>query len=345
MAHTASDFNVINATPKDIDELNLALSYLDKSSTASSMLDQAKSNGVSINIIHDGGDLYRLSTNTINWDPNSGLLVKVPETDIQTTAGVQSAALGLIHEVAHALDPNLRGNASNPTDDYGNRAEQVAVEQEDKIADELGEVKRYNHGGDPIVEQNSTEHTTQNSDGTFSWAQQEPDGTVTLFGSFKQGSYPDTAPTPSDGEPTQPSPDPTPTQPAPDPTPTQPAPDPIAPGEGDPGEGGDPGGGDVGGGGEESVEKYATTSLQHDQAADRKLASPEHGSSTVASPVAGSSHHGTTLQAIQLTSAIASFSPAPGGDTGQSAGQTETRTTLTVDPTRTPLHQAERHVS
>src|SRR5882757_2795828 len=107
MALTALDFHVTHATADDVAALNLALSYLGNSPTASAIMQQVADMGVTINIVHDGKDQYYHDPdlgNTIDWDPNSALAVQANISGIGAV-GVQSAALGLAHEGAHATDP------------------------------------------------------------------------------------------------------------------------------------------------------------------------------------------------------------------------------------------------
>lgn len=104
------------------------------------------------------------------------------------------------------------------------------------------------------------------------------------------------------------------------------------------------GGGGPDGSGDSKV-TLAAVSPHQGGSHDQHPTSDGQGSSVSASSATSAAHHGTTLQAIQLTSAIAGFNPASSGDTGHTADQTETHTTLTIDSSRTPLHQAARQVS
>ncbi|MET3414970.1 hypothetical protein [Methylobacterium sp. 1030] len=88
----------------------------------------------------------------------------------------------------------------------------------------------------------------------------------------------------------------------------------TTPGSGDASSGGSTSdGGSDGGSGEE----YSTMSLRNDEAPDRQPSSARHKLGLVASPATDSHQSNTISQAIQLTSAIAGFSPASGSDTGQ----------------------------
>ncbi|WP_410210317.1 hypothetical protein [Aquirhabdus sp.] len=191
-AITASDFTVKNATATDIANLNTSLAYLETSATASSIITGLKSKSVKISIIHDGNDRYSSSTNTIYWDPNSALTVQDNATG--KAVGVQSAALGLIHEGAHATDANLALHASTYNAQYDDDAEAYAVGKEDIIAGDLGETKRYNHGGVNLpYEANPTEHSTPKGDGTYTYAAWI-NGAIVKGGVYTLGSAPSTLP-------------------------------------------------------------------------------------------------------------------------------------------------------
>jgi len=141
--YTAADFTVQNATAADTAQLNRALEYLQQSPDAQEILKGMHDKGVKINIIHDGNDRYNGTQNTIYWDPKSALTVK-PNAGAQST-GTQSPALGLIHEGAHATDPQFIKHLGEYNAKYDNNAEKYAIEKESKIADKLGEPKRENH--------------------------------------------------------------------------------------------------------------------------------------------------------------------------------------------------------
>ena len=149
-ARTAADFKVINGNKQDVADLNAALKYLGTSKTASALLAKLPK-GTKIEIIHDGNDAYDPNTKTIYWDPRSGLAVS-------SGAGNQSAALGLIHEIDHAV--NGQKNPKPTGDGYQNTEEKrVITGSETKIAKELGEPTRKDHFGTPVVLGSSTEHT------------------------------------------------------------------------------------------------------------------------------------------------------------------------------------------
>ena len=65
-----------------------------------------------------------------------------------TNGGIMSAAMGLIHELAHSID-NIRNPA--PDAQYGDvENRRVIVNYEQIIAAQLGEPTRDNHGGTAV---------------------------------------------------------------------------------------------------------------------------------------------------------------------------------------------------
>ena len=203
MALKASDFTVTNATDSDKADLDRALSYLDKDTTgtASALMQQIASKGVTINIVHDGDDRYIEATKTINWDPKSpSTVITNPNggstyiDGVSLTVGVQSAALGLAHEAAHATDPNPLSVQNTRDPNYDTLAEKYAVGVENVIASNLGEPQRFNHGGNPVEADNPTEHTAIAPSGEMIWVQSDGAGTVTPQGTYEFGTYPAKAP-------------------------------------------------------------------------------------------------------------------------------------------------------
>jgi hypothetical protein len=176
---------LVGASQQDITELNAALTYLQRSSLATNVLNFIKNNGIKIDFItptdprtYQNGNRYTIDNKTIYWDPDAS--TRTSGTSI-ANVGVLSAALLLLHEAAHAEDANLTkhygdGN-NNPT--YDNNAEQYAIVQyENVVAQNLGETIRANHVGLYIPTKNPTEHTTT----TGLWQEQNLDGQVTVTG-------------------------------------------------------------------------------------------------------------------------------------------------------------------
>lgn len=194
---TALDFDVTNATPEDIVALNRALAYLNKSPAGDAIMRQVADQGVTINIVHDGEDQY--FNHTIDWDPNSALAVKA-NTPGMGAQGVQSAALGLAHEGAHATDPRpVEVQDAERPDAYDNEGEKYAVDQENIVAVELGEPQRFNHRFEGLVQEaDPTEHTTVIVDGSLSegtvWVRVDEDGNPIVQAAYQLGTFPLDAP-------------------------------------------------------------------------------------------------------------------------------------------------------
>lgn len=187
---TAADFKLNNSpSADDVAALNAALAYLQQSPTASAILQQMKDKGVSINIVGDRNDGYN-PDNSIDWDPKAGLIV----SNTGMVTGVESAAVNLIHEGAHATDTNLTADTNDKSTaviGFPNAAELYAVNQANQVATELGEAQRTTYTGGIVDVQNATDHTISNGDGTLSWQEQLFNGQVTVTrGSLNVGDIP-----------------------------------------------------------------------------------------------------------------------------------------------------------
>lgn len=194
---TWKDFTVTNATAEDKAALDLALAYLSNSPTGLAVLQQMMEKGTTINIIHDGNDGY--FQGVIDWDPHSALAVRANISDA-SPVGVQSAALGLLHEAGHAIDSRPAGVQDTPVPDYDNLGEKYATDLENLVAADLGEPQRFNHSSFGTVEEaDSTEHTTLVFDGSLSestvWVTTNGSGESTVQGGYQIGDdTPTTAP-------------------------------------------------------------------------------------------------------------------------------------------------------
>jgi len=149
--------------------MDLSLAYLQKSPTAAALLQQAAAANPQINFVTDGIDStsYNRLTNQqgpVSWDRTAAQAVK----QLDGKVGVQSAALGLFHEILHVIDPNKFAG----TEDF-------ALQGEAKVAQELGEPIRFDYTGLLIREQNPTEHTAGGK-----WVEMESDGRLSVGGSF-----------------------------------------------------------------------------------------------------------------------------------------------------------------
>ncbi|MDQ7008422.1 MAG: RHS repeat-associated core domain-containing protein, partial [Acidobacteriota bacterium] len=109
---------------------------------------------ISINANHD--DSYDPATNTINWDPTSGLNVAGQGGRTDSQGGtIQSAALGLFHELSHLIHHNQNpAEATRATGTkaptYTNLEEKRATNAEKNIAKALDEPTRKSHGGTAV---------------------------------------------------------------------------------------------------------------------------------------------------------------------------------------------------
>lgn len=157
-AKTAADFKVTGGTKQDKADLDTALKYLQQtdaggkavSPTATRLIARMKE-GATIHIIHDGNDSYNPGTGVLNWDPKSGLAVTSKQ-------GIQSAALGLVHEMDHEV--NGQKNPQPTGDGYENSEEKrVITGSETRIAHDLHEPTRTDHYGSTVVMTTANAHT------------------------------------------------------------------------------------------------------------------------------------------------------------------------------------------
>lgn len=127
-------------TPTGMQQLTLALEYIKHSPTFSMYYQNM--NGMTIYVGSNMPTIEFSTTAAVSWNPTQGLQV-VSEAGV---LGVQSAALGLVHEIAHAVFG------------YG---EAQATAFETVVARELGEPTRANYGatGSDVTLQNVTQHT------------------------------------------------------------------------------------------------------------------------------------------------------------------------------------------
>jgi|SRR5579884_109410 len=89
-----------------------------------------------------GDDRFDPNSDTITWDPHSALRT--------TRGGTQSPALGLAHEVAHAVESPARESAlsARALGKYDNAEERRVIRgSERQAARALGESVRFDHRG------------------------------------------------------------------------------------------------------------------------------------------------------------------------------------------------------
>lgn len=140
---TAANFNVRAPDARSIQKLNNALAYLQHSPTATSLLQSISKNGTGTQIIIDYSSQNAWGNrHQIRWNPDADHGVYDSRTG---RSGLQSAAITLAHEGAHAIDANLQGNLRRGNRQYDNEAERYAANYENQIARELGEPTRDNH--------------------------------------------------------------------------------------------------------------------------------------------------------------------------------------------------------
>jgi len=137
-AAAVSDFKLDGATAADKKDLATSVKYLEKTTLGAEVIHRAEKEHVTIHIIHDGND--RALGKEIWWDPKSAL--------VTTKGGIQSAALGLVHELAHT-QANPKTPVKPLNNDYDNTEERRVIQKiETPIARLLGEGVRTDHRGD-----------------------------------------------------------------------------------------------------------------------------------------------------------------------------------------------------
>ncbi len=121
-----------------------AVRYLSRDPVEAALFDRIERGAQPFRLATNGrnDDSYDPSTHTIHWDPHSAL-----RTSCGTT---QSPALGLGHEVDHAVHDAACGNAlaSRPDPEFDTREERrVITGSERHAARTLGEGVRFDHAG------------------------------------------------------------------------------------------------------------------------------------------------------------------------------------------------------
>ena len=125
-------------------DVDAAFTYLSRDSVARSLIDRIEHARTPHRIVIDRADNdgYDPYTHTIRWDPHSAI--------VTTEGGSQSPALGLIHELDHAVQP-LRNaiRLQNQYDPAYDSAEErrVIIGTEAHAARTLHEARRYDHDG------------------------------------------------------------------------------------------------------------------------------------------------------------------------------------------------------
>ena len=124
--------------------VNAAFAYLRRDRVERSLIDRLERGPrrFRLSINYRNVDAYDPNTRTIRWDPYSALRT--------TRGGRQSPALGLGHEIDHAVHDDARGRrlAETPDRAYDTREERRVVRgSELHAARTLGEAIRSDHAG------------------------------------------------------------------------------------------------------------------------------------------------------------------------------------------------------
>lgn len=138
---TYGALRVESAATGDFDR---AVAYLGADAVERSLFDRLENDAarVTLTVNSRGRDYYNPNTHTIHWDPHSALRT--------SDGGAQSPALGLGHEVDHAVERPATGERLAGIFDrhYDNREERrVITGSEHHAARTLGEDVRHDHAG------------------------------------------------------------------------------------------------------------------------------------------------------------------------------------------------------
>jgi RHS repeat-associated protein len=135
----------VNGSPQQNQDYHIAIGYLQNDPGTADIINVLSNSATvyHINFNNEDNDSFNPSTNTINWDPRSGC-------SCSTGNGIQSPALGLGHEMAHAAIAKWLGglltNLSLFAGDYDNWEEwRVITGAELDAARNLGEPVRTDH--------------------------------------------------------------------------------------------------------------------------------------------------------------------------------------------------------
>lgn len=125
-------------------DYDLARAYLTRDSGERRLFQRLSSSArhFHLTINHHDDDHFDPNTNTIAWDPYSALRT--------TQGGTQTPALGLGHEIAHAVEAPSREDRldARRLPRYDNAEERRVIRgSEAHAARTLGEAVRFDHGG------------------------------------------------------------------------------------------------------------------------------------------------------------------------------------------------------
>jgi hypothetical protein len=124
--------------------VDAAFAYLRRDRVERSLIDRLEHGPqrLKLSINHRNVDAYDPNTHTIRWDPHSALRT--------TNGGRQTPALGLAHEIDHAVHdgPHCQRLATTPDARYDTQEERrVICGSEQHAARTLGEAIRHDHAG------------------------------------------------------------------------------------------------------------------------------------------------------------------------------------------------------
>ncbi len=125
-------------------EVATAFGYLAQDGVERRLIDRLENGARRYRLVvaHDGNDYFDPNDNTIHWDPHSALRT--------TDGGAQSPALGLGHEIDHAVEnPTTQQRLAWTYDRKYDSAEErrVITGSEAHAARTLGESIRHDHSG------------------------------------------------------------------------------------------------------------------------------------------------------------------------------------------------------
>ncbi len=128
-------------------QMDAAFAYLARDPQGRDLIERAETSRTPHRIVidHHGRDAYLPWSHTIVWDPHSAMRVG---------NGRQSPALGLAHELDHAVqDPRRFDRLVNRSDpQFDNLEERRVIEGSERhLARTLHEGVRHDHGGSPYT--------------------------------------------------------------------------------------------------------------------------------------------------------------------------------------------------
>ena len=129
MPVTSDDLWLINAGTAESAKLDQALDYIQTAmpiAGGDSITEFLTKRDIKIEFNDRGEINYDPSTKTINWDPDKGVEIRDGEGNF---LGVNSAASALLHEINHALDPNLAETAFALNSQWVTDSERYAIQR------------------------------------------------------------------------------------------------------------------------------------------------------------------------------------------------------------------------